>query len=96
MFEMLGILDNIILIFGSKNLSGLKNDCVVLVKTCARCNKNKLLKRKHRGRLGEYHAGCPMDRIHIYIMGPLTKTPNGNTCVFMVIDQFNKWIECYP
>ena len=37
-----------------------------------------------------------MDRIHIDIMGPLTKTPNGNTCVFMVIDQFTKWIECYP
>ena len=37
-----------------------------------------------------------MDRIHIDIMGPLTKTPNDNTCVFMVIDQFTKWIECYP
>ena len=37
-----------------------------------------------------------MDRIHIDVMGPLTKTPNGNTYVFVVLDQFIKWIECYP
>ena len=32
----------------------------------------------------------------VLYMGTLTKTPNGNTCVFMVFDQFTKWIECYP
>ena len=29
-------------------------------------------------------------------LGPLSKTPRGNTVILMLIDQFTKWIECYP
>ena len=30
------------------------------------------------------------------ILGPLSKTPRGNTVILILIDQFTKWIECYP
>ena len=46
--------------------------------------------------MGIFHAGAPMDRVMIDILGPLTKTPRGNTVILNVIDQFTKWIECYP
>ena len=29
------------------------------------------------------------------ILGPLSKTPRGNTVILMLIDQFTNWIECY-
>ena len=32
----------------------------------------------------------------IDILGPLSKTPHGNTVILMLIDQFTKWIECFP
>ena len=40
--------------------------------------------------------GAPMDRVMIDILGPLSKTPHGNTVILMLIDQFTKWIECFP
>ena len=29
------------------------------------------------------------------ILGLLSQTPQGNTVILMLIDQFTKWIECY-
>ena len=46
--------------------------------------------------MGQYHAGAPMDGVMMDILGPLSKTPRGNTVILMLIDQFTKWIECYP
>ena len=37
-----------------------------------------------------------MDRIHVDVLGPLTTSPSGNTIILMVVDQFTKWMECYP
>ena len=75
---------------------GMRSDCVVFVRTCATCNRNKKPKQHRRSALGEYHVGAPMDRVMIDILGPLTKTPRGNTVVLMMIDQFTKWVECVP
>ena len=66
------------------------------VKTCAKCNTNKKPRRQRRAELGQYHVGAPMDRVMIDILGPLSKTPHGNTVILMLIDQFTKWIECFP
>ena len=66
------------------------------VKTCAKCNTNKNPRRQRRAELGQYHVGAPMDRVMIDILGPLSKTPHGNTVILMLIDQFTKWIECFP
>lgn len=66
------------------------------VRTCSKCNMNKKPSRKPRAGMGVYHAGAPMDRLHIDVLGPLTKTSHGNTVILMLIDQFTKWVECYP
>jgi transposase InsO family protein len=43
-----------------------------------------------------YHAGAPMERVHLDFMGPLPKTKKGNEYVLMMVDQFTKWTECIP
>ena len=42
-----------------------------------------------------YHAGSPLDKIHIDILGPLIETPIRNQNVLVVVDQFSNWVECY-
>ena len=74
----------------------MKLDCDLHVKTCAVCNRNKKGLKHHRAPLGKYHAGAPLDRVHIDILGPITTSENGNRYVLMLVDQFTKWLECWP
>ena len=74
----------------------MRSDIYTIVKTSAKCNTNKTPGRRRRAELGQYHAGAPMDRVMMDILGPLFKTPRGNTVILLLIDQFTKWIECYP
>lgn len=43
-----------------------------------------------------YHAGAPMERVHLDFIRPLPKTTRGNECILMMVDQFTKWVECVP
>ena len=43
-----------------------------------------------------YHAGAPMERIHIDFIGPLPKTKRCKEHCLMMVDQFTKWVECVP
>ena len=65
------------------------------VKTCAQCNKNKKPKEWPKAALGRYHAGIPLERIHIDILGPFVRSKKGNLYILMLVDQFSKWLECY-
>ena len=37
--------------------------------------------------LGEYHAGAPLDHIHIDRLGPITTSLDGNNYILMLVDQ---------
>jgi hypothetical protein len=71
-------------------------DCKLYVKSCSICNKNKRLKECPREKLKQFHSGVPLERVHMDILGPLPITKNRNKYILMVIDQFTKWLECYP
>ena len=43
-----------------------------------------------------FHAGAPMERVHLDFLGPLPKTSRGNQNILMMVDQFTKWVECIP
>ena len=73
----------------------MRQDALIHVRTCAVCNVNKKPNRKAKGALGQFHAGSPMERIHIDILGPLRESVKGNKYVLVVIDQFTKWVEFY-
>ena len=50
---------------------------------------------KAKGPLGQYHAGAPMEKIHIDILGPLNESRLGNKYILVMVDQFTKWIEMF-
>ena len=68
-------------------------DSLVYVRSCSLCNRKKKLQKKPKVHQGRYHAGSPLERIHIDIIGPLIETPRGNQ--YVLVDQFSKWIESY-
>ena len=74
---------------------GMARDVVQYVKTCALCSKNKKPRVWPKASLGSYHAGVPLERVHIDILGPMAKSRKGNQYVLMLVDQFTKWMECY-
>ena len=74
----------------------MKEDIELFVKSCGVCNRNKRANVKPRAGLGRYHAGSPLERVHIDILGPFTESSRGNQYVLMIVDQFTKWLECFP
>ena len=74
----------------------MSKDTKSFVSECSRCNRNKKANRKARCKFTSYHAGSPMERVHLDFLGPLPVTTNNNTCVLMMVDQFTKWVECIP
>ena len=75
---------------------GMRQDCKIFVKSCPDCNRQKKSSRKARGSLGSYHAGAPVERVHIDILGPFSQSSAGNKYIIMLVCQFTKWIEAYP
>ena len=74
----------------------MRQSVYTFVRTCATCNTNKKPSRKQKAKLGQYHVGSPMERVHLDILGPFTKSNKGNTLILLIVDQFTKWVECYP
>lgn len=73
---------------------GIHRDVELYVSTCRTCSMNKKPRIKPRAGLRSYHAGFPMERIHLDFLGPFTPSNKGNKYVLMMIDQFTKWLEC--
>ena len=74
----------------------LTDDVEQFIKSCSACNQNKKATVKPKAPLGQYHAGAPLERVHIDILGPFTPSKKGNQYVLVIVDQFTKWLECFP
>ncbi len=74
---------------------GMTGDCEPYVTSCSTCNKQKKPRVKAKAALGEFHAGAPMERVHVDILGPFPLSQKGNQYVLVLIDQFTKWVECW-
>ena len=74
----------------------LTKDVELYVKSCSFCSKNKRACVKAKAAVEHYHAGSPMERVPVDILGPFTPSSQGNQYVLMLINQFTKWLECYP
>ena len=71
-------------------------DVELFVKTCKKCSMNKKPRQKGKAELGVCHSGAPMGRVHIDILGPFPKSDKSNVYILMLVDQFTKWLECFP
>jgi transposase InsO family protein len=75
---------------------GMRQDVVEHVKTCSPCNVSKKANRKSKFPLQSYHAGVPMERVHLDILGPFQVSRSGNRYLLVMVDQFTKWVEIEP
>lgn len=71
----------------------MSRDCIDYVTSCRTCNQNKKPNVKPKHPLGQFHAGFPLERVHLDKLGPFHTSEDGNNYVLMMIDQFTKWIE---
>ncbi len=75
---------------------GMTHDIEAYVKACPQCSQWKRPTRRARWEMSQFHAGIPMERVHLDFLGPLPKTSRGNEYILMGVDQFTKWVECIP
>ena len=68
-------------------------ECRLYVQSCSVCNQNKKASRHARAGLGRYHAGFPMERVHLDILGPFVESSLDRKYILVMVDQFSKWIE---
>ncbi|XP_041378828.1 uncharacterized protein LOC121391185 [Gigantopelta aegis] len=61
---------------------GMSRAVIYFVFTCMQCNRCKKGNRKARCPMKRFHAGVPMERVHLDFLGPLPKTENGNEYVY--------------
>ena len=73
---------------------GLYHDIDLYIKNCATYYTQKKENVRPKAALKSYHAGRPLERVHIDMLGPFVKSKSGNVYVLMIIDQFTKWVEC--
>ncbi|CAG2208013.1 unnamed protein product [Mytilus edulis] len=64
---------------------GLREDARNYVKSCHTCNVNKKANVKPKGPLGQFHAGIPMEKLHMDILGPLHESSSANKYVLVNI-----------
>lgn len=75
---------------------GSSTSCKLFVGSCAICSLNKGPGKAPKAQLITYHAGTAMERVHVDILGPFPESYQHNIYILMVVDQFTKWLECYP
>ena len=69
------------------------DDCNVFVQRCPICGKCKTPSNPPRAALRKHHAGFPMERVHLDVLGPFVKSALGNKYILVMVDQFTKWVD---
>ena len=65
------------------------------IASCAAYATSKKPTHTEKAEMQEYHAGAPLDRIQLDILGPFPKSAKGNKYILLLVDQFSKGSECY-
>ena len=76
--------------------AGMNADVRAYLRECVACAQKKGPQRKHRAPLKQYRVGAPLERVAIDVLGPLTRTHNGNEYILVIGDYWTKWMEAYP
>ena len=75
---------------------GMRDDIREYCATCSVCAQHKSPNQKRRAKLKGISAGEAGELVALDILGPLTKTDEGNAYILVIGDHFTKWIEAVP
>lgn len=64
-------------------------------KRCKECQKRHQPDKKSKGQMKTYVIGEPLERISLDILGPVTRSYNGNKYILVVTDYFTRFAEAY-
>ena len=73
--------------------SGMRKDVTHWIKSCKDCQARKSPIPTRRAPMVPMHAGEPLERVGIDILGPLPQTVRGSKYILVVGDYFTKWME---
>ena len=71
-------------------------DITDFVKSCERCQFAKKNSHPHSTPLNPLPVVKVFERMHIDILGPLTKTVDGHEYILVCVDSFSRWVEAFP
>ena len=63
------------------------------IRECNECNRNKVPTQKSKYPRVIFHAGIPLEKVHLDFVGPLPRTHRGNESILVICDQFTRWVE---
>ena len=75
---------------------GMYADIQKYVKTCQSCQESKPNQHSHPAPLQPIPPADVLSRVHIDILGPVTKTKEGYRYILLIVDSFTKWCEAFP
>jgi hypothetical protein len=72
---------------------GMYNDVRLWVNSCIKCATHKRIQNKDHGQLQPISSSYPFEIVSIDILGPFTKSTNGNKFILVLVDYFTNWVE---
>ena len=84
------------LIHGKYYWPRMYNDITMYVKSCDVCQRTKRNPDTKVPPLNPLPVTEVFSRMHVDIIGPLSKSSDGYECILVAVDSFSKWIEAFP
>lgn len=89
----LGIAKTIARVASKYYWPGMQHDIKSYVRRCQSCQSHKVPQQQPAGKMGTTHASHPWEVVCIDIVGPITRSSQGNTVILVMQDKYTKWIE---
>jgi len=75
---------------------GMFRDIANYVRACGNCQAHKASQQRPAGTLHSTYIGRPWEQVTLDLIGPLPRSHQGHTWLFVLQDRFTKWVELVP
>ena len=71
-------------------------DCQDTARNCDACARERVTLQQKGTDLQPFAANAPLESVAMDVLGPLTRTPRGNTHLLVIVDRFSKMVRTVP
>lgn len=75
---------------------GMFRDIANYVRTCKNCQTHKVAQQRPAGTLHATYVSRPWEQVTLDLVGPLPRSHQKHTWLFVMQDRFTKWVELVP